>query len=320
MEFYVMAKSYNMYGAHTTLTPIAKFLLMGAVDFGDAVQELTVTLYFSNSGPPKKNLQQLLEQHNTYRSTLPKITYRKAKGKIEINVASELVDDWGRKASPRLSLPLFERGVDEVCRALALMRNRIKDSDAFDLEAFLAHCEAARHRLPTSDDALQELAAALGAAEKAKREALSPWEKLGIEWEDFHPRAREILDDPFFWDIADGFSPNGSDTGADLLVFYRDWLKAHGAGEPMRFLELLWKQWGYADIEARDDDVRFEAIIGLAFAELKLRGSCDEDVRKLAIESIHQQRTQADAATGWPNRIERLESLKKIENKLMQRG
>ena len=60
MEFYVMAKSYNLYGAHTTLTPIANFLLMGAVDFGDAVKELTVTLYFRDSGPPKKNLQQLL--------------------------------------------------------------------------------------------------------------------------------------------------------------------------------------------------------------------------------------------------------------------
>ena len=77
-----MAKSYNCYGGHTTLSPIGDFLLMGAGDFGDAIRELTVTLHFPDSGPAKKTLEQLLERHNSYRSTLPKITYRKAKGKV----------------------------------------------------------------------------------------------------------------------------------------------------------------------------------------------------------------------------------------------
>lgn len=315
-----MAKSYNCYGGHTTLSPIGNFLLMGAVNFGDAIKELTVTLYFRDSGPPKKTLEQLLDRHNSYRSTLPKITYRKAKGRVEIDIASELMDGRSWKPSPRLSLPLFERGVDEVCHALSLMRKRIKGSDAFDLEAFLAHCEAARQRLPASEDALQDLAAELRAAEKAKRDAMSPWEKLGIEWEDFHPRVREILDDPFFWDGADDFSPNGNDTGADLLEAYRDWLKRHREGKPVRFLEHIAKQWGYADIDTMDDNVRAEAAIGLAFAELKLRGTCDEHVRRLAIESLRQQRNQAEASTGWPHRVERLEALKKIENKLLQSG
>lgn len=320
MEFYVMGKSYNRYGGHTTLSRIGDFLLMGANSFGDGIKELTITLHFPDSGPPKKTLEQLLERHNSYRSALPKTTYRRTKGKLDIDIASEIMDarDW--KPSPRLSLPLFEHGVDEIIGALPLIRKRLKGSDAFDLEAFLSHCEAARRRIPCSEDALQDLASELKAAEKAKRDAMSPWEKLGIDWEDFHPRAREILDDPFFWDCTDDFSPNGNDTGADLLEAYRDWLKGHKDGQPVRFLERLAKQWGYSSIESMDDEVRAEAAVGLAFADLKLRATCDEQVRELAVESLERQRKQAKASTGWPHRQERLKALAKIEHKLQQDG
>ncbi|MGA7881769.1 MAG: hypothetical protein WCD63_12970 [Terrimicrobiaceae bacterium] len=320
MEFYVMAKSYSCYGGHTTLSSIGDFLLKGARDFGDAIRELTVRLHFRDSGPPKKTLEQLLERHNSYRSTLPKITYRKANGKVEIDIASELMDGRDWKPSPRLSLPLFQRGVDEVIQALSLLKKRLKDSDAFDLEAFLAHCEAARQRVPGSEDALQDLAAELKAANQAKRDAMSPWEKLGIDWEDFHPRAQDILDHPFFWDRADDFSPNGNDTGADLLESYRDWLKRHADGQPIRFLECLAKQWGYEDIEGMDDEVRDEAVIGLAFADIKLRAICDQRARRLALEAIERQRNRAEAATDWSHRNERLKTLEKIQAKLQQTG
>jgi hypothetical protein len=56
MEFYVMAKSYNCYGGHTTLSPIGQFLLRNAPDFGDAIKEITVTLHFACTGPAKKTL------------------------------------------------------------------------------------------------------------------------------------------------------------------------------------------------------------------------------------------------------------------------
>ncbi|MDQ7745092.1 hypothetical protein [Hydrogenophaga pseudoflava] len=318
MDFYVMAKSYNMYGAHTALAPIAHFLMMGADEFGGAVRELIVTLHFRNVGSPQKNLQTLLQQHDSYRSTLPKINYRRAKGRVEIEVASELEEDRGGKTSDRLSLPVFERGVDEVCRALSLMRSRIKPADDFDLDAFFAHCEAARLRIPTTDADLQRLAAALSAAEEAKREAMSSWERLFINWEDFHPKARKILDDPFFWDVADSFAPNGSDTGADLLSAYRQWLEAGREVDPLHFFKQLCVRWGYAGIESMDNELRYDATVGLAFADLKLRGVCDERVLTLAIESIRLQRVQAEASASWPHRAERLEALRKIENKLRQ--
>lgn len=313
-----MAKSYNCYGGHTTLSPIGDFLLRDAPDLGDAIAEIAVTLHFPLSGPPKKTLEDLLKRYANYRATLPKITYRRDKRKVEINVASELMDGRDWEPSSRLSLPLFKRGVDEVIQALVLMRKRLKSTDSFDLDAFLAHCEAARGRIPGSEDALQDLAAELKAADQAKRDTMSPWEKLGIDWEDFHPQARDVLDDPFFWECTNDFSPNGNDTGADLLEAYRDWLKKHRDGQPIRFLERLAKQWGYAGIAGMDEYVRNEAAIALAFADIKLRGLCDEEAQRLALKSIERQRTEAVTSSSWPHREKRLRALEKIENKLRQ--
>lgn len=318
MKFYVMAKSYNSYGGHTTLSPIGDFLLQGASDFGDAITEITVTLHFSDSGPPKKSLEQLFERHLIHRATLPKVTFQRAKKKVEIAIASDVMDGRDWKPSPRLSLPLFERGVAEVVESLSLLRRRVKSSDAFDLARFVSHCESALWRIPGSEEDLQDFAAEIKAADQARRDAMSPWEKLDIDWDDYHPCARQILDEPFYWDCTDDFSPNGNDTGADLLEAYRDWLKSHRSGQPLRFLEGLAKRWGYSGVDGMDENVLDEASIALAFADIKLRGECDGDARRIAMISVVRQRTLAEGSPEWPHRGERLKTLDAIERKLQQ--
>jgi len=318
MDFYVMVKSHDCYGGHTTLSPIGRFLLKGGDQFGDAIREIVVTLHLRDSGPARKTLEPLLERHNQYRATLPKITFRRAKGKLEIDVASELMDGREWIPSPKLSLPLFIRGVDEVVQAMGLMSKRLKSSDDFRFEEFINQCNAAKTDVPESEDLLQDLAKELKAIEHAKRAAMSPWENLGIDWEDFHPDARGILDETFFWDCTNDFSPNGNDTGSDLLSEYRDWLKRHKDGKPISFLENLAKKWGYESMNAMDDDVLCEACIGLAFADVKLRATCDQDARRLAFQAIERQRAHAQDAEDWPHRDERLNALNKIEAKLQQ--
>jgi uncharacterized protein YfeS len=316
VKFYVMAKSYDTYGSHSSLYRIGDFLLQGAPHFGDALRELTIRLYFPDSGPPKPTLESMFEFHNRYRSTLPKVVYRRAKAQVEIQVASELMDGRAWKPSPRVSLPLFQLGVDEVLRALPLLRKRLKKSDAFDLQGFLSHCEAAKQRIPPDEETLQVLSVGLDAASKALQAGLSPWEKLDIDWAEFHPQARHILDDPFFWDCGNDFSPHGNDTGADLLDSYRRSLKRHDCAHPMQFLERLAKEWGYTGFDSIEEDVRHEAAIGLAFAHMKLRGECDLPTRELAMRSIEWQRKQAQDMIEWPHRGERLKALEVIERKL----
>lgn len=316
MNFYLIAKAYNSYGNHTTLSLIPDFLLEGSSSFGDAVKQITVTFHFATSGPPKKTLEQLFETHHRHRSTLPKIVFHRKKGSMVIDVSSDLMDGRDWKPSPTLVLPLFRSAVGETIAALSRMKTRLKVSDAFDLNSFLAHCESARDRIPLSSEDLQMLGERLKSARIAKTAALSPWEKLGIDWTEFHASAREFLDVPFLWDSANEFSPNGNDTGADLLSDYRKWIKQHEGGQPSEFLKGLIKRWGYSTFDQLDDETQSDVAIALAFAEIKLRGCCDDEVRQMAIKAVDRQRLVAEQAPNWVHQKDRLDALKIVEEKL----
>ncbi|GFE88609.1 hypothetical protein GCM10011488_35630 [Steroidobacter agaridevorans] len=316
MDLCVMFRTYDGGGYNLTLSAVGDFLVQGAPDFGPAVKQIEVTLFLRHTSAPRATLGGDLKEHRQLRATLPKTVYRRAKGKVEIDVASGLLskDVWARK--PRPSLPMFVRAIDEVTSALSLLSKRLKPTDAFDVAALLSHCEAAKKRMPRSQTALKSLMARLKAQADSKRAALSPWERLDIDWEEFHPAARDLLDDPFFWDPTDDFSPNGNDTGADLLESYRDWIKRRKQAQPMQFLERLADDWGYESFAAIDDEHRDEAAVGLAFADLKLRGECDPEARALALAAIERQRREAEAAKKWKHREEQLQALEKIERKL----
>lgn len=316
MEFQVLAKSYDSHGAHITLSHIGDFLLIDAANFGDAIKEICITLWFPDSGPAKKTLEDLLEQHQRYRASLPKVTYRKSKSLLEIEIASELMNGRDWKPSNKLSLSLFERGVEEICQALVLMRKRLKHSDDFDVDAFLNHCETAKKNTPKSLHALQEILTEIDARQQAMLDASSPWEILDIDWDCFHPQARDVLDNPFFWDYCDDFAPHGNDSGADVLEAYQDWIKKRQDHNPIKLLEQLAKQWGYRTFSAMDDDMRAEVTIGLAFAEIKVKAKCNDELRQLALAALECQRNQAEAATDWDHKVDRIKSLDLIDNKL----
>jgi uncharacterized protein YfeS len=147
---------------------------------------------------------------------------------------------------------------------------------------------------------------------------MSPWERLGIDWRDFHPNARRILDDPFYWEEANDFSPHGNDTGADLLSDYRTWSSAHPAGDPLAFLRGLVASWGFA-VDSTDPTFRAvsdEAAVALAFAELKIRGVCRPAVAEFAKQAVQRQREQALQVADGPVRQDRLRSLEMIRAKL----
>jgi uncharacterized protein YfeS len=318
MTTYVMAKSYNCYGGFPSISFVLDFLLTGAPNFGDAIQELSVTLHLVTGGPPKRTLEKSYEEHHQRRQQLPKVVFRRSRGQMNIDIASECMDGNAWKHSPTWFLPVFTKAVDEVLSALPLMKPKLKRTDAFDVDGFLSHCISARTQVPASHEELQVLATNLKAADEARRNAMSPWEKLGIEWQDFHPKARELLDDTFFWGCADDFAPHGNDTGADLLTDYQEWHKRSKDGCPMTFLKRLVTRWGYPELDSMDAEVRNEAAIALAFAELKLRACCNGEVRNFALDAIRQQRQKALVASDWSYRDEKLSRLRQLEEKLMQ--
>ncbi len=318
LEFYVMARSYNSYGGHPSLSLISSFLLIDAPVFGTAVSELTVTLHFASSGPPRGTLENLYSTFNTNLLSLPKVAFRRKRGQVGIDIASNLIDASDFKNQRKLSLVLFRSGVAEVVTSLELLKSRLTPKDDFSLDAFLAHCRRREAELPDTDEALMVLKDRIAINEAAIRDAMTPWERLAIDWGDFHHEARRILDDPFFWEAANDFSPHGNDTGADLLPDYRRWLKLHPSGDPLDFYHQLLQKWGIT-LGATDSvsvSVCNDARVALAFAELKLRADCYSSTAILAIESIQKQRQEALSATDWPHRDDRLKSLDLLEAKL----
>ena len=318
LEFYLMARTYNCYGGHVTLSLIPGFLLLDAPDFGPALAELTVTMHFATSGPARKTLERMYADFHAMRPMLPKVVFRRSRQTACIDVSSDLIDGDEWEHSRGLSLSLFNAGFEETLSAIQRLKTRLTPKDDFRLEAFISHCESQRPILPATDLELAELQNRTREREAAIRAAESPWERLGIDWRDFHPDARLILDDPFFWECANDFSPHGNDTGADLLSDYRAWLKRHPHDDPMQFLEVQARRWGMPLDEAAgtDFEVLDETAVALAFAEFKLRGACRPSAAEFALRAVARQRANALAAVSWPHREDRLKSLEAIETKL----
>jgi uncharacterized protein YfeS len=322
LEFYVMARTYNTYGGHQTLSLIPGFILTDAPMFGTAVNELTVTFHFSHRGPPRSSLEQLFADFHANRRKLPKVVFRRSRQKAAVDVASDLVDGKDWETHRAIPASLFRSGFAEAVAALALLKTRLTTKDDFSLDALLDHCRQREASLPDSDDALSTLKQELDERKKTIRDAMSPWDRLGLDWRDFHSDARRILDDPFYWEQANDFSPHGNDTGADLLSEYRRWLKRYPSADPQQFYQGLMERWDFSG-GATDPMIQSamdEAAVALAFAELKLRGNCRPSAAALAKAAILRQRQAATLATDWPHREDRLRSLELIEAKLQTGG
>jgi uncharacterized protein YfeS len=315
-----MARTYNGYGGHVTLSLIPDFLLLNGANYGPALAELTICMHFKTNGPPRKTLESMYADFHASRSTLPKVVFRRSRQTAQIDVSSDLIDGCDWEAKRGLSLSLFRAGVDEVLSALKLLKMRLTPKDDFRLDEFISHCEKQRQLLPATDGELADLQKRIRERKAATRAAKSPWELLGIDWRDFHPNARSVLDDPFFWDCGNDFSPNGNDTGADLLEDYRAWLRHHPKEDPLQYLKVMSRRWGMSlDGDAVTDiEVLNEAAVGLAFAEFKLRGTCRRSAAEFALKAVERQRKEAIAAVDWSHRDDRLKSLDAIETKLLR--
>ena len=149
---------------------------------------------------------------------------------------------------------------------------------------------------------------------------MSDWDKLAIDWEDFHPRARDILDEVFYWDCTDDFAPNGNDTGADVLELYQEWRTENQQRPAGAFFDQLMSEWDVS-IPANGDKFSLttfeESIVGLAFAQLKIDGDCEAEIRTRALDSLAQQRQRTqELHRDWALFGERMRTLQLLESKL----
>jgi uncharacterized protein YfeS len=302
MEFSGGKQSYNNYGASSLYSAVADLLMVRlASDYGGAVESIYFTA-FLKSGTQKASptLEELYQRFHGYLEKLPKVTFRRKLKRIEIEFLSpNFIAE--NDESTKVSAAQCHTAAKEVVEALTLMTKRIKPTDDFDAARLLA--DAAQ--LLITERSLEEwdsLHLEAKAIRLALRATKTPWELLEIDWSQYHPQAKEILDDPFFWECANDLAPHGSDTGADLLVDYRRWDKRHRKTSPIDFLTQLFAAWDIKPIgwtitdeatvckldKERPIDLSLcnEATIALAFAVVKMRGACPSDIIQMAQASL----------------------------------
>jgi len=314
----VSKRTYNSYGGHSSLSLIGRYLQSDLPRLGDGIREIEITVCFRNSGQPRASLESMHARFAEFVRTLPATRFLRKKGRFELVYLSNLGDASLVEGFGPPRLQLFVDSARELATQLTVLRSKVKAKDQFATGAFLDHISSKIAVLPASEEELTQLAEKLESEGKRQREAMDEWEKLGIDWDDYHPDSRAILDDPFFWDCVDDFAPHGNDTGADVLAAYTE-SKRRTPG--VEFLDRLMQSWSMSLSPATDDAIEIataeEAWIALAFAQVKLNGRIENDVRRRGLDAIascraRHERNHAD----WDLLPERLRTLDLLEKKL----
>jgi uncharacterized protein YfeS len=123
-----------------------------------------------------------------------------------------------------------------------------------------------------------------------------------------HPRARQLLGQSIIWNYGDEDSPLGNDIAADTFAAYLDFCATHPDGRIQEFIkgQLILREipdahWNLLDAAHLEETLnsasgfelltRDDFIIGLAFAQLLLKGILDPVVRERAITALRRQAT-----------------------------
>jgi uncharacterized protein YfeS len=227
-----------------------------------------------------------------------------------------------------ISPSVFRAQVGELADQLKAQASGPRPKPGLDIGALVACLRALEARVPETQPEFSAFLSDAYHAGEARRARLPWWEQLDVRWEDWHPVARQRLDDRLFWEQEAAAAPHGNDTGADLLRAYRR-RRSRAAGGAA-FLDRLLRRWQIpTDWRVRppeqwtaDDETWIvtwdEAAIALAFAQIKLEGDCEADVRALALEAIDREAGAAAAARfGWSPRPERDAALLRMRHALV---
>lgn len=313
MEFIVFGRAFNSYGCHRMYTLAGRYFQFRLAqmnrNYGNAIKEFFVVACFRSVATEHHgNLKTSFDDHLKLLEKLPRIRFARKKSRMEITYETKLIS--ADEAAPFSILSArFNAVALDVVQAIATSRIKVKKADEFAFDEFLADIMAIAKESVSSDEELKHIERTVDAFDKELRERKDPWERLDIDWGDYHADARQLLNDPFYWSCSHDDAPHGNDTGADLLAEFRKRHRRDKSQRPMAFLTNLLKQWDIPAIDwskvdehsirdmEKNDDISLkicdDAIIALAFALIKLLGKCDNDVRDMAVMAIKRELTLA---------------------------
>lgn len=164
-------------------------------------------------------------------------------------------------------------------------------------------------------------------------------EKYGIDIENAHQRAIELIPEDFFWSCIDELAPFGSDEGDTALAEFRDWRKENTATPTIECLKWVIESVGemkFADynsemlsrtkIKSQLEDEDFDdqqyiytldnSVIATGFAQLVDEGIIEAENKKIIQLAIDRQIIWAEISEGWEHSNEYISNLKILERAL----
>ncbi|WP_146430954.1 hypothetical protein [Blastopirellula retiformator] len=303
MQVTILVRTYDSYGYSKLFSPIAALLSLRLGDYGPAIDELDLLTWLpSRTRMFRPTLERSFDEFHKEIKTLPRMTFRRKSNRFELSFPSSRFFAGDQRQDP--AAQMLNDAAAEVAQFLPLIKKRLKKTDDFDVVRFLEDANRLLCEGLGSVDEWRQIEQESNEKRRAELAKMSPWELLDIDWDDYHPSAREILDDPFYWSCTDDTAPHGNDTGADLLHSFLKWNKRNRTTDPLRFLDRLLDEWGFQPIDwtvtdpamvnamgSSDPiglDVANESIIALAFAVVKLRGKCPPEIVELALAGVNR--------------------------------
>lgn len=310
MKIIVSHRLYNSFGGHKSISIVAELLEYKMPNIGDAIQELEITLHFFHDGPAKRSLQKTQDEFHEYLKSLPKCTfYRKKqcmKLEFEAKFATGFEIEKNKKPPIQINPDWVKSTFKEIINFLPLIKKKLKKSDRFDYERFEEHISTTLAEIPKNIDELENIRDIVAKRRKAAFDKLDDWEKLGLDWDNFHPNAKNVVPAPSLWSCTDEFSPNGNDTGADTLSFFLKWNKSNSDTTALAFLKKLLSDWDVEiDAPYKSDYsslTYFQTVTGLAFASAKLRGKCEQELKDRAILAIDKYLESIKDIADWEHK------------------
>jgi uncharacterized protein YfeS len=331
VELNVYTRSSNIYGGHVLYGLVGRWIELGLTSYGTAVNAIDLTACFHGGEVGHPSLQPSYDKyHAEYLPSLPKAKFYRKKATFELQYETMVTDATFLRLYGKIDLTLFMDALAEVAERLRVLDTKLKKSDDFDLRRFHIDVAKAVSRAPNSEVELRDLKTRTDEERNARLAALGPWERLAIEWDEFHPDARRLLDDPLLWELSNDYAPNGSDTGADLLADFKTWNKRHPKHPAYQMAAALLVNWDIGPIDLRTTEaaeverlreadsislqVTNDAMIAVPFAAIKHRGWCDLETIELGLAAIARQRVAAACAkqeghdtTEWELSLKKLE-------------
>ncbi len=298
MELLFSGRTHNSYGGGPVFW-VSLLLEAEEPVFGTAVEKIELTVFYAGKStsahwsipydPPEKDTRRFERKRKTLRVLW--ISRRQSEALV------------GQVYLQHMTSEILLGAFDDVADAIRFGLERLTNKDDFDKDGFFRWLLEMREcSWGEGGDLQTKLHSALENKRRKRRTQAEadPWSVLDVDWSKMAPNARDILDDPYDWSLADEFSPHGNDTGADIFAEWSRYVRltpeaaARAIGWDDEFdlnIDTCWQDW-----------VRIN--LALAFGHIKKRGSCPPAIASKAHGVLSEEINRAKDSLEWQYREE----------------